>query len=520
VLLVVTMIEDSQLIRQYAAERSEPAFAELVRRHLKMVYATGLRQVNGDIHLAEDVAQSVFADLARKAGKLQHHASIAGWLYTSTRFVAAKAIRAEARRRVREQAVASMNDMNSNPNAVWHELRPMIDESLDELRETDREAIVLRYFEAYEFSIVGTALGVSENAARMRVDRALEKLRVVLQKRGVATTGAALAGALAESSGAAVPVELAAGITSAAVSQAAALSVRSAPSILKLMVVKKLSLAAIGVIALSLAAVFVARNASDSNPQSGAANSPKAKQASPVELGGPAHYAAPRGDPDIVKKMARRQAEQARAREAQIAAERRAEWDKKVANFDDSLKEEPGVKKFGAKIQAAFGPGQTLVASGWRNPDGQNGLAFVTPKMNPELEGVGVNSNTVMIAPVLIDVPDDVLDHLGMAAFKAKASGANPPAMLSSEQADAMFNSITNTTDSDFLVSPRVVQGFGQEGNIFVGSVASISGKEQPLGLQISFFPDVSEDDGSLDVGMLIRYTVATAAEDTPAQGP
>jgi hypothetical protein len=163
-----------------------------------------------------------------------------------------------------------------------------------------------------------------------------------------------------------VPVELAAGITSAAMSQAAASSVRFAPSILKLMVVKKLSLAAIGVIALSLAAVLVARNAPDSNPQSGAANLPKANQASPVELGGPARYPAPRGDPDIVKKMAQRQAEQARAREAQIAAERRAEWDKKVANFDDSLKEEPGVKKFGAKIQAAFGPGQTLVASAKR----------------------------------------------------------------------------------------------------------------------------------------------------------
>ena len=148
VLLVVTMIEDSKLIRQYAVERSETAFSELVRRHLKMVYAAGLRQVNGDTHLAQDVVQSVFADLARKAGKLQHHGSIAGWLYTSTRFVAAKAVRVEARRRAREQAVVSMNEMNSNTNTGWNELRPMIDEALDELVETDREAIVLRYFES------------------------------------------------------------------------------------------------------------------------------------------------------------------------------------------------------------------------------------------------------------------------------------------------------------------------------------------------------------------------------------
>jgi len=514
------MIEDRQLIRQYAVEGSEPAFAELVRRHLKMVYAAGLRQVNGDTHLAEDVAQSVFADLARKAGKLQHHASIAGWLYTSTRYIAANAVRAEARRRVREQAVVSTNEMNTNTNAGWHELRPMIDESLDELGETDRDAIVLRYFEAYEFAMVGAALGVSENAARMRVDRALEKLRVVLQKRGVTTTGAALAGALAESSGAAVPVELTAGITSAAMSQAAAWSVRSAPSILKLMALNKLSLAAIGVIALSLAAVFVARYAPDSNPQSGEANSPKAKQASLVEHGGPAHYPAPRGDPDIVKKMAQRQAEQARAREAQIAAERRAEWDKKVANFDDSLKEEPGVKKFGAKIQAALGAGQTLAASGWRTPNGQNGLIFLTTQMNPILEGVGVNSNTVLMALRLLEVPDEVLDHLGMGTFKAQSTGANPPGMVSNEQADAMINGITNNMGSDYsVVSTRVVQGFGQEGNIFVGSVASIAGKEQRLGLQISFFPSVAADGSSLDVGMLVQYTIAIAAEDAPAEG-
>ena len=88
-----TMVQDKELIRQYASKRSEAAFAELVRRHLKMVYAAALRQVNGDFHLAEDVAQSVFTDLARKSGSLQRHGSIAGWLYASTRFTAANAVR-------------------------------------------------------------------------------------------------------------------------------------------------------------------------------------------------------------------------------------------------------------------------------------------------------------------------------------------------------------------------------------------------------------------------------------------
>ena len=137
---MVKMVEDKQLIRQYAAERSEPAFAELVRRHIKMVYAAALRQVNGDTHLAEDVAQTVFADFARKAKTLQHSGSVAGWLFVSTRFAAANAVRAEARRRSREKEAVAMNEIVPNENAGWSELRPMIDEALGELGETDREA--------------------------------------------------------------------------------------------------------------------------------------------------------------------------------------------------------------------------------------------------------------------------------------------------------------------------------------------------------------------------------------------
>ena len=253
------MVEDKELIRQYAAERSETAFAELVRRHLNMVYGAALRQVNGDAHLAQDVAQTVFSSLAARAATLQGARSIAGWLYTNTRFAAAKAVRAEARRRAREQAVVSMNEMNTNTNEVWDEMRPMIDEALSELGETDREAIVLRYFEAYEFSLVGTALGMSENAARMRVDRALEKLRAVLQKRGVTATSAVLAGVLADSSAATVPVHLAAGITGAALLQTCT---PAGPSILQLMAMKNLFPVVAGLLAVSLATVLVVRQMS------------------------------------------------------------------------------------------------------------------------------------------------------------------------------------------------------------------------------------------------------------------
>jgi hypothetical protein len=107
-----------------------------------------------------------------------------------------------------------------------------------------------------------------------------------------------------------------------------------------------------------------------------------------------------------------------------------------------------------------------------------------------------------------------------MAMFEAKSDGTNPPVMFSCKQAEAMFNKITNAIDSDFLVSPKVVQPFGQEGKVFVGSVESIAGNQQLLGLQICFFPSVSADSSTLDVDMLIRYTVATAAVNAPVESP
>jgi RNA polymerase sigma factor (sigma-70 family) len=511
------MIGDNQLIRQYAAERSEPAFAELVRRHLKMVYGAALRQVHGDTHLAEDVAQSVFTDLARKAGKLQHNHSIAGWLHASTRFAAANAIRAEARRRTREQALVSMNEMNSEANTGWDGLRPLIDEALEELGGADREAIVLRYFEACEFSLVGAALGVSENAARMRVDRALEKLRAVLQRRGVAATGAALAGALAESSATVLPAQLAAGITSMALAQGGATLVSSTPSILKIIAMKKLSLAALGALALSVTAVFIVRNSSDPNSQKAAAASANAKQTSPAQAGGSAPSAGAAGDPGLFNKIVQRHDEQVRAQGGQLTDEAAAEWDKMVADFDDSMKEQPGAKKFGAKILAAFPPGETLVATGWRTPAGKNAMAFVTPTTNPG----GANPDQVLIATHLIEVPDELLDNLGIANFKAQGSGENTPTQfLPNAQADAMFAKMTNAAGGDAVYSPKVMQRLGQQATISIDELVIVrSPQDLDLGLKMNFFPSISADGSSLDIGMVVRYTIPTTAQDASAAG-
>lgn len=215
------MTDDLQLLRQYADEGSAAAFTELVRRNVDLVYAAALRRV-GDPGRAQDVAQSVFIDLARKAKALRRHPALVSWLHASTRFAALKALRAERRRITREREAHAMDELHSEPNLPWDRLQPVLDDALNELGEADRAIVLLRYFRGLAFADVAVALRVSEGAARMRLDRALDRLRSRLADRGISSTAAALGVALAEQPLVAAPAGLAGGIAHAALGSGAA----------------------------------------------------------------------------------------------------------------------------------------------------------------------------------------------------------------------------------------------------------------------------------------------------------
>ena len=244
----LNMTPDCELLRRYAGTHSEEAFAELVQRHVNLVYSAALRQVNGDAHLAQDVAQAVFTDLARKAGSLVRRETLTGWLYTSAHFAAAKAVRAENRRRDREEIFMREPISESAPDPGcaggfaearpdWNKLRPVLDEAMHELKEADREAILLRYFENRQFAEIGEKFGLNENAARMRVERALEKLRAVFLRRGIAAT-TALASVISANAVQIAPAGLAATLTSASLAGAGTGTL----TLLKLMTMTKLKL--------------------------------------------------------------------------------------------------------------------------------------------------------------------------------------------------------------------------------------------------------------------------------------
>ncbi len=216
-----TGMDDWQLLQAYAKSRSETAFAELVRLHLGWVYCVALRHV-GDPHLAEDVVQSVFVLLARKASDFRPGTPVGGWLFRTTRLVAGHAQRAEQRRKSREATACTMSQNSASADTgeiLWDQLAPHLDQAVAALSEADRSAILLRFYERMPLRSVGEKMGVSEEAARKRVSRALERLREFLDRRGVKLSGAALGAVLAEktvqaasaaSAGAVVKVSLAA----------------------------------------------------------------------------------------------------------------------------------------------------------------------------------------------------------------------------------------------------------------------------------------------------------------------
>ena len=216
------MTDSRQLLADYARNGSEEAFRELVTRYLSLVYSTAIRLVGGDAHLAEDVAQTVFVDLARQARTLPADVMLGGWLHRNTCFVAAKTLRSERRRQSRERHAAEMNALEDHSRPELMQAVPVLDEAINRLGAEDRTAILLRFFEQRDFRSVGEALGSSEDAARMRVTRALEKLHALLRHRGVSLSAAALGTVLAAEAVTAAPVGLAATISGAALAGAAA----------------------------------------------------------------------------------------------------------------------------------------------------------------------------------------------------------------------------------------------------------------------------------------------------------
>ena len=190
--------QDFEWLQRFARQGAQSAFADLVRCHLDLVYATALRKLE-DPGAAQEVAQNVFTALAHKAWQFAPDDSLPAWLHKTTLLESKSWLRGELRRRRREQTAAELGTTmkTTDEQPALRALIPLLDEALLSLREKDRTALLLRFYEIQSLRDVGAALGVGEDAAQKRVQGALEKLSQFFQRHGfktatVAATTAAL----------------------------------------------------------------------------------------------------------------------------------------------------------------------------------------------------------------------------------------------------------------------------------------------------------------------------------------
>jgi RNA polymerase sigma factor (sigma-70 family) len=247
--------DDLTLLRDYSRNHSEAAFAALVERHVNLVHSVAVRQVN-DPHLAEEITQAVFIILARKAGSLGDHTILSGWLCRTARFVSLRALRGEWRRQQREHEAHMQNLLIEPESETWTHIAPLLDSALETLGRKDHDALVLRFFEGKNFAEVGAVLGTGEDTARMRVNRAVEKLRKIFTKRGIISTTSILAGAISANSVQAAPSGLAKTISVVAMAKGAAAGTSTLTLIkgaLKIMAWAKMKTAAVAAVAIILA---------------------------------------------------------------------------------------------------------------------------------------------------------------------------------------------------------------------------------------------------------------------------
>ena len=198
-------LDDHELLGEFARNGSESAFATLVTRYVNLVHSAAFR-FTGNSHHAEEITQAVFIILARKAGKLSSRVVLSGWLYQVARLTAANFVKGEIRRQRRQQEAYMQSIAEETESLDWKAVAPLLDEAMGSLGKTDRDAVVLRYFENKSAAEVGAALRMNEETARRRVNRAVEKLRKFFTRCGVVSTGAIIAGAISANSVQVAPV--------------------------------------------------------------------------------------------------------------------------------------------------------------------------------------------------------------------------------------------------------------------------------------------------------------------------
>ena len=247
---------DETLLTEFLAQRGEAPFEELVRRYGPLVYGVCLSTLN-HAQDAEDATQAVFLTLALKSAELKGRANLGGWLHRTAWNVARRARTAVASKKDLEQEAGRMTERGAEPDDAWRELQPLLDEELDKLPEKFRLPLVLHHLEGRTKDETARLLNENPGTIAARLDRARERLREQLVRRGVTISSGAVSALLLNSASTALPPGLALATAKSAAMAAAAGKLSAGVASGQVLTLAKGSVGAMGISKTTVAVLLV-----------------------------------------------------------------------------------------------------------------------------------------------------------------------------------------------------------------------------------------------------------------------
>ncbi len=503
-------LDSRALLAAYAREKSEAAFRELVARYIDLVYSTAVRLAGGDTHFAEDVAQTVFIDLARKAPGLSTQVMLGGWLHRRTCHVAATMLRSERRRRQREKQAMDQEILQDHAHSTLAQVAPILDDAINQLNAADRAAIILRFFEQRDFRAVGQALNSTEDAARMRVSRALDKLHFHLNRRGVTLSAAALGTALAAEVTTAAPAGLASTFAGTALAKAA-LGGGLPPLLGNIFATAKAKALLAGVVGIAaLGTLLMAERqkqfqfAQAKLRQENEALRAEVQEAQELARQRQAQAEAYMSELQRLRQgqsdLLRLRGEVGRLRRQLEAASLQTNQTAPAApEKDASTNLLSGFTPLRASVRSRLASGQALVVGGWPGHQGERLLVLAVPRITGE-------DADVAVAFTAMELPERLLADFGLDGLRVQSSSSALSAVLPAAQLQALQKRL----DQLFQERLQKIDNGGADAaesggetlnRLGLGTVTSTNGQPVSLNYIVAAYGDtwtgVAEPDGT-----------------------